>query len=191
MLFGCIAGLLLVDSKYGGRRCQLLAVRAPGKLLGSGLSVSLGLGELRVWLQAFAGLGLSGLKFAVIFRAGSTAVGSQLQVASCSFSGHGQMNSYSTILRANFQTSRQPKPPQASPHSYENAREATAIMGPPLILAGLAPRSQGEVGKSWGRGMGWSLRLQGRRLTVSSRRSNRPEHAVSVPRQVGSGMCCF
>ncbi|CAE7328527.1 MST4 [Symbiodinium sp. CCMP2456] len=25
MIFGCIAGLLLVDSKYGGRRCQLLA----------------------------------------------------------------------------------------------------------------------------------------------------------------------
>lgn len=26
MIFGCIAGLLLVDSKYGGRRCQLLVV---------------------------------------------------------------------------------------------------------------------------------------------------------------------
>ena len=24
MIFGCLAGLLLVDSKYGGRRCQLL-----------------------------------------------------------------------------------------------------------------------------------------------------------------------
>ena len=31
MIFGCIAGLLLVDSKYGGRRCQLLAVRALGE----------------------------------------------------------------------------------------------------------------------------------------------------------------
>ncbi|CAE7943872.1 SLC2A1, partial [Symbiodinium sp. KB8] len=28
MIFGCIAGLLLVDSKYGGRRCQLLAATA-------------------------------------------------------------------------------------------------------------------------------------------------------------------
>lgn len=26
MIFGCVAGLLLVDSKYGGRRCQLLVV---------------------------------------------------------------------------------------------------------------------------------------------------------------------
>eukprot|EP00435_Cladocopium_sp_Y103_P016778 s2043_g4.t1 len=28
MIFGCIAGLLLVDSKYGGRRCQLLVATA-------------------------------------------------------------------------------------------------------------------------------------------------------------------
>lgn len=28
MIFGCVAGLLLVDSKYGGRRCQLLVATA-------------------------------------------------------------------------------------------------------------------------------------------------------------------
>ena len=28
MIFGCVAGLLLVDSKYGGRRSQLLIAQS-------------------------------------------------------------------------------------------------------------------------------------------------------------------